>query len=178
MTKVLYKKFEHEALNWIKRLENYNEGPFKKKKSEKEWSIGELYQHLFETTLLFHIKNCRDCILKQNGKIGGGRNFKGIVSKTLGSYSLGKYKSKSNEDFPPLQPDNISISKDRLIKVLKEMEKLSIELNSVSKEDLKYTVEHPFLGFLNAKEWYEDVEHHFHHHRKQREKIEQTLVIN
>ena len=58
------------------------------------------------------------------------------------------------------------------------MEKLNVELNSVSKEDLKYKVEHPILGFINAKEWYEDVEDHFQHHRKQREKIEQTLVIN
>ncbi len=178
MGKELYKKFEQEALNWIKRLESYNEGPFKKKKSDKEWSMGELYQHLFVATLHFHIKNCRDCILKQNGKSGGSRTFKGFLAKTLGSYPSGKYNPQINQDFPPQQPESISISKDRLIKLLKEMEKLSHELNSVFKEDLKYKIEHPILGFLNAKEWYEDVEQHFQHHRKQREKIEQTLVIN
>ena len=100
MGKELYKKFEQEALNWIKRLENYNEGPFKKKPSDKDWSMGELYQHLFISTLHFHIKNCRDCILKQNGQLSGGRTFKGFLAKTIGSYPSGKYNPQINQDFP------------------------------------------------------------------------------
>ena len=178
MDKERYKKFEHEALGWIKRLENYNEGPFKKKISETEWSMGELYQHLFVSTLYYHIKNCRDCIAKQNGKIGGNKTFKGILSSTFGSYQVGKLRPEINKKHPPEQPESISVAKDRLIKLLKEMEKLNYEVNKLTKEDLKYKIQHPFLGYLNAKEWYDDVEMHFRHHLKQREKIERTLVIH
>ena len=176
MNNELYKKFEYEALDWIKSLENYNEGPFKRKPSETEWCMGELYNHLIISGLHFHIKNARACIEKTNGDNKGSKTFKGIILFLIGGFPSVKIKSELNDKFPPEIPEKISEVKDKLYKLLKEMELLNRELILLSKEDLKYKVKHPVNGFLNAIEWYKQVEMHFRHHQKQKERIEDFLI--
>lgn len=176
MNKELYKKFEYEALDWIKSLDNYNEGPFKRKPSEDSWSMGELYNHLIISGLHFHIKNSKACIEKINGEPKGSKSFKGIMLFLMGGFPSVKIKSSLNDKYPPEIPEKVSEVKDKLYKLLKEMELLNREIIQLSKEDLKYKVKHPVHGYLNAIEWYKQVEMHFRHHQKQKERIEDFLI--
>lgn len=176
MNNELYKKFEYEALEWIKSLNNYNEAPFKKKPSETSWCMGELYNHLLMVGLDFQIKNSRACINKVKSQEKGSKTFKGLMLYLIGGFPSIKIKSTLNEKYPPAIPENISEVKDKLFKLLKEMESLNQDINKLSKQDLKHKIKHPFYGYLNAIEWYKQVEMHFRHHQKQKENIEDSLI--
>lgn len=176
MSKELYKNFEQEALDWIKGLGHYNETPFQKKPNPDSWSIGELYNHLIMSSFDFHIKNVRRCVRKEKGRLNGRKSFKGFIVYFIGGFPSGKIKSPLNKKYPPAIPESISEVKDKLYRLLKEMEKLNLEINTLSKEDLKYKVKHPVHGHLNAIEWYNQIEMHFRHHQAQKERIEEFLI--
>lgn len=173
---MLYKKFEYEALDWLKSLELYNEAPFIKKKSDTDWSMGQLYNHLISFALKHQIVNARHCIEQKNGALTGGKNFKGFMVYFTNGIPF-KLKPAYNNENPPTQPENKLEIKDKLIKLLKEMEDLDRDIAGLSKDALKYKTKHPLFGCLNAKEWYQLVIIHFRHHLKQKEKIENTLIV-
>lgn len=138
--------------------------------------MGELYNHLIISGLHFHIKNSRNCIEKINGENKGSKSFKGLIVFLFGGFPSVKIKSELNEKHPPAIPEKVSEIKDKLYKLLKEMELLNRDITQLSKADLKYKVKHPVHGFLNAIEWYKQVEMHFRHHQKQKERIEDFLI--
>ena len=80
-----YKNFELITKFWLAELEKYNEGPFIKKPNDTSWSLGELYNHLYTSTL-FYLKNIENCIEKKEGKIGGGKNFAGTITFLQNSF--------------------------------------------------------------------------------------------
>ena len=159
---------------WLAELEKYNEEPFKKKPNDKSWSLGELYNHLYISTL-FYIKNIENCIDKKEGKIGGRKNLAGTITFLQNSFLPFKYKLSINEKHPPEIPENIMAIKDKLIKLMKLMYSAAEKIDTLSKEDLKYKTKNPGFGFLNASEWYRLAEMHFRHHIKQKDRLESFI---
>jgi hypothetical protein len=166
-----YKNFETIAKFWLAELEKYNEEPFKKKPDEKSWSLGELYAHLYQSTL-YYLKNIDFCIEKKEGQTGGSKNFKGKLTYLQSGFLPVKYRLSINEKHPPEMPEDIMAMRDKLIKLMKLMYLTAEKIEGLSKEDLKYKTKNPGFGFLNANEWYQLAEMHFRHHAKQKNRLE------
>ncbi len=73
----------------------------------------------------------------------------------------------------PKQPENIAVVRDKMIRVLKQMDECSCK---ITKKTEQQKSEHPVLGFLTGKEWYELVIFHFEYHKKNKDKIDDLLM--
>lgn len=166
----IYKQFQPIGKTWLMDMNNYNEVPFQRKTSQVKWSIGEIYNHLCSSALNFHLQGVEKCLSSPQK---GSKNWSGKMVFLKGSFNNKKLKSYMEEEFTPTQPEDIAQAKDLMIRVLKQMDEYG---KKITKESLSQKSEHPVLGFLNAKEWYELVIYHFEYHTKNKSKIEQFLT--
>ncbi|MFA6542419.1 MAG: DinB family protein, partial [Bacteroidota bacterium] len=47
--------------HWLTSLETYTEEQLLRKPSDEEWSLGQVYNHLINSALLFHLKQIELC---------------------------------------------------------------------------------------------------------------------
>ena len=171
----MYKSFEKEAKILLQDLEKYNDEPFVKRPDVDQWSMGELYNHLLLAGN-WQIAMVNKCIAKDGGRDGGSKTFAGLWVFQFGSI-LGKQKNVSiKKKYPPEIPKKVADVKDKLLKLIKDMNIMNSEVISLEKKQLKYTVKHPRFGELNAHDWYRFSQIHFKHHRSQKKRIEEFLI--
>lgn len=172
--KKLYKSFEIRGKVWLKALDRYNDEPFTNKPSEKEWSVGQLYNHLSLDTIEYHIKNIENCIQQQNGQLGGKKKFKGKITFMTQKLGRAKGKNKGIDERPtPPQPKDTEDARNNMIKLMKAMNTYG---DIALKADTNYKIQHPVFGFLNAIEWYWIAIWHFDYHTKQKIKLDKRLM--
>lgn len=154
---------------WEEELNIYNEEEFRTITNVSKWSIGQLYQHLIIETRFLNLKNINKSIsiepehnLSKNifGKIL-------FIIKTIPPY---KFKIRDAKATLIKQPSSIEDVRFNL-KLLKA--KLREVANNLEKGGAR--IMHPFLGYLNAYEWFELIEMHFKHHLRQKVKIDNAL---
>lgn len=168
--KNIYKQFEPIGKSWLTDLNNYNEVPFQRKTSQIKWSLGQIYDHLSDSTIDFHLKGVETCI---NTPQPGKKSWCGKMVFLKGSFNNKKLKVFMEDQFTPEQPENISFCKDKMIRVLKHMDEWG---RKITQENINNKAEHPILGFLTAQEWYKLVILHFDYHKKNKTKIDKFLT--
>ena len=166
----LYKEFQPIGKAWLVELNNYNEVPFQRKTAEVKWSLGEIYEHLGNSTLDFHLKGLEACLLAPKS---GKKTWAGKMVFLKNNFQNKKMKAYLEDNYPPKQPENIAEARDKMIRVLKQMDDCSCK---ITKKTEKQQSEHPILGFLTGKEWYRLVIFHFEYHRKNKDKIDNLLM--
>jgi len=158
---------------WEKDLEKYNLNQLTKKENEENWSMGQLYKHLIDGTINFHLKQVNDCISSSENK-SKKKNFKGFIAyNILNGFPPIKIKVPASETYTPKQPASIEELKDGFQKLKQEMNTIL----SNFKNDKKGKTSHPGFSFLNASEWFRMIPMHFKHHLKQKERIDNYLNI-
>ncbi len=156
---------------WEQELPNYEFSDLLKQEDNANWSLGQVYMHLINGTLSFHLKQLELCIHSSENK-HLKKNFKGFLSyKLLKGIPPIKIKVPPTPAYTPKQPENIGEITNGL-SVLKEKMTNALQL---FKEDQKGKTEHPGFGFLNAEEWYKLIEMHFLHHLRQKKRIDSYL---
>ena len=171
---IVYKKFLTTAKYWLKELDYYGEKQFKKKNSEKEWSIGQVYDHLLNGTYAFHIREIKNCLEHKQGGTEGGKKIKGVLLYMLKGFPPMKIKGlDTTGGYVPAQPESPAKTKDDFFRFIKEMQKAAKAIDE--KGDLTYKTMHPSLGMLNSLEWYKLIEMHFRHHLRQKARLDETI---
>ncbi|HEY8402848.1 MAG TPA: DinB family protein [Cytophagaceae bacterium] len=169
----IYKEFLPTAKYWLKELDYYGESQFKKITPASAWSIGQVYDHLINGTYSFHFKEIRNCLERKNGQPTGDKKLKGKLLFLWKSFPRVKIIGVNDTDYQPGQPDSPIKMKDELYRFIKQMHKLSQELDQT--KDLDYKTMHPSLGMLTALEWYKLIEMHFRHHIRQKKRIDAVV---
>jgi len=169
--KNIYKQFQPIGKQWLLELNNYNEVPFKRKTSQVKWSLSDIYGHLCQSTLGFHLSGVKKCLEEPSN---GNKTWAGKMVFLKNSFNNNKLKEFMATEFPPLESGDISVLKDKMIRVLKQMDELGKEINKGNKDQ---KAEHPVLGFLSIEEWYRLVIFHFEYHRKNKLKIDKFLTV-
>ena len=169
----VYKKFLNTAKYYLKELDYYGKNQFKNKPSEKEWSIGQLYDHLINGTYAYHLKQIENCLHQKGGSETGEKKFKGKMLFFLKSFPNIRIKGISTALYEPEQPDSPVKVKDDLYKFIKAMHQAAKNIDALSPS--KYKVLHPSLGMLTAEEWYMLIEMHFRHHLKQKSRLDEIV---
>ncbi len=167
---LVYKKFLATGKYWLKELDFYGEKQFKKKNSEKEWSIGQVYDHLLNGTYAFQLREIKNCLNHTNGAEGGKKKIKGSLLYMLNGFPPLKIKGIDATGYEPAQPESPAKVKDEFFRFIKEMQKAAIAIDEAG--DLSYKTLHPSLGMLNALEWYKLIEMHFRHHLRQKTRLD------
>ena len=170
---LIYKKFLVTAKYWLKELDFYGENQFKKKNTEKEWSIGQVYDHLLNGTYDFQLQEIEKCLEQTNGSKQGGKKIAGYLLFLFNGFPPLKLKGIDSTSSAPAQPDSPAKVKDEFFRFIKEMQKTAKAIDEAG--DLTYKTLHPTLGMLNALEWYKLIEMHFRHHLRQKARLDKTI---
>ena len=168
-----YKQLLPLAKYWLKELDYYGKNQFKKKLTDKSWSIGQIYDHLLIYSQEIHIKNIQECLSNKDLNVNEGKTIKGFFFFLFGGYLPFKYKS--NPYLEPQQPLSTEKVKDDFYRFLKLIYKVAKDID-YKKPSSK--VKHPTLGYLTAYEWFCLIEMHFKHHLIQKGKIDKDVRSN
>ncbi|MEM8940000.1 MAG: DinB family protein [Bacteroidota bacterium] len=165
------KKFREVFESWEVELKGYEFQTLLKKPNAESWSLGQVYIHLINSTLDFHLKQVQFC-LENSENSEKSKNLKGfIVYKLLGSFPPIKIKVPASENYTPEQPESIEQIIEGFAKVRAKME-LTLQKLTTEKQG---KTKHPGFQYLNGNEWYRLVEMHFRHHKRQKERIDQYI---
>jgi len=170
---ITYKKLLPLAKYWLKELDFYGTNQFKRKVTDKSWTIGQIYDHLLIYSQEVHLKAIQECLYQKDADAKQGKSFKGITQFLVGSYLPFKYKSNPYKE--PGQPLSTEKVKDDFYRFLKLVYKVAKEID-YKKPTSK--VKHPTLGYLTAEEWFQLMEMHFRHHLKQKKKLDVEVRSN
>jgi len=141
---------------------------WKVRPEESRWSAGELVGHLI--TVERAILRSADKLLKKPPK---SRSFlkRFHLPMALAEYRIIRFKTPI-----PLDPELVS-EKENMLAQLREVRERTLAFVEETRErDLsKYTMPHPFLGTLNAYEWFQLIVSHEVRHTKQMREIADSL---
>ncbi len=157
---------------YINDLEKYTESEFLKKQNKEIWSIGQMYQHLYESGLKFFLANSKRCLEKRNGIEGEARNKLAQNIYSYNSFPPQKFQRPGATTENEPVANNIEFYKQ----ALQEWKESSLKMINLLKNDAGiYKTNHPIFGYLNAIEWVWNMEIHARHHLRQKKELESFL---
>lgn len=158
--------------SWKASLNEYDFDQLLKKPSSESWSIGQVYMHLINSTLGFHLKQMDAC-LQSDANHSEKKTFEGFLAyRILGGFPPIKIKVPPSELYTPKQPE----SKEQIASGLEEVEEaLKKRLPLLAQAKYQGKTQHPGLGYMNAREWFQLVEMHFRHHLRQKSRLDDFL---
>lgn len=169
----MYERFEYIADRWIDNTDRYSEEQFLRKPDDLQWSVGQVYVHLIQSTNQFHLRQIHQCVSQQGIVMRGGKKLPGVIAFMMGMFPPVRIHVPPSPSYTPVQP----INKHDVIRQLQELKKsVKAALPEVEKASPRCKTEHPALGYLNAREWFQLIPMHFHHHRRQQSRLNTFLA--
>jgi DinB superfamily len=158
---------------WTSELDKYPMAQLLQQPKAGGWSLGQVYVHLINSALGFHIPQIETC-MATNDNSGKWKNFKGFMCYTfIKSFPDIKIAVPPSERYTPKQPADKQDLYDGLDKVKAAM---AAVLPKLEANIMRGKTAHPGMSFLNANEWYTMVEMHYRHHLKQKATLDTMLI--
>ena len=153
---------------YIRDLDHYTYEQLIMKPSETEWSLGQVYIHLWMSAKGFFFKKAEKCLTKEGAEQGKSKNWKGMLVFIMGKMPTVRVKMPTKVAVEPNQPE----SKEQLVKKLNEIKQLADSyISRIPDSDPSYKAKHPIFSYLNAAEWISLCNMHFRHHEPQKQRI-------
>jgi DinB superfamily len=166
------KKFNQLLEKWQHSLDNYTQEELLRKPTDDAWSMGQVYVHLINATLGFHLRQVEDCLASE-ANADEKKTMPGRVSYFLGSFPPIKIKVPASETYTPPQPVSKEDILAKMDKMREKMAKTTIILEKNTTKSGK--TKHPAMGYLDAKEWFQMIPMHFQHHLRQKSRLDKFL---
>jgi hypothetical protein len=169
------RNFEEITGYYLEQLKNLSMEQLLHKPSENEWSIGQLYVHLVNTTLYMQLRNielCRDASAP-SVQIDGVKNEAGTAFFSQGSFPPISIQVPPSPQYTPKQPESKEELADGLKRAAAAMKETVPFLDSIP---ANHTVAHPGLGNLNAAEWFQLADMHYRHHLRQLDRLKAVIA--
>jgi hypothetical protein len=168
----IFISYEAIARTWIGFLDRYTEEQFLRKPSDESWSLGQLYNHLFNSAILFHLKQIETCADGKGTVMSGGKTAKGKLSYFIGGFPPIRIKVPPSPQYTPAQPVDKNDVKGKLLEAIRILDAARTKVDSASPN---VKTSHPAFGYLNAKEWYQMILMHYRHHLHQKKRLDEFL---
>jgi hypothetical protein len=157
---------------WLHELDRYTFEQILSKPAADNWSIGQLYMHLIDTTNYF-LEQAMACTTSN-------------AYATEEAHSAATAMFERN-DFPDQliegPPSNACTpqpeSKEQLISAFKQLKKEIAEVNNrLNETRFKGKTKHPGLNYFNGQQWFQFAEMHLRHHLRQKKRIDEFLKLD
>ena len=168
----ILEKFESVAMYYIKELEKYSLEQLRRKPSEDEWSLGQMYNHLL-TASNMQLDAITKCTT-DSATIDGKKTEMGEKVYTMGAFPPIQIKIPDRPGYTPENPKDKEGVKQQLLQLIKQTKEVEPTLASIPSNQ---KVKHPGLGYLNAVEWFQLIYMHFAHHLLQKERLGQHIIL-
>lgn len=158
---------------WIADLDQYTFEQISQVPEPGSWSIGQVYIHLWMSSKGFFFRNVERCAGRgEKSQTGGRKNWAGTLVFVFRLFPPVKVKMPGEVAVQPNPPE----SKEQLIRRMQDIKDLALKAAELAEQaDPSVKVKHPFLGWLNASEWFNLCGFHFRHHEAQIGRIRKTL---
>lgn len=154
---------------FIEAINHYSDKDFEHKQAEDIWSLGQMYDHLYSSGIYFFLANINRCLEKRKGSEEAEPNDAGKYVLAQNAIPPNKYIRPGTGKTPDPESKGIAFYQ----KVFPELiDSLLAKEPDLAKDEGLYRTEHPFFGFLNAKEWYQSTEIHLRHHLRQKAELD------
>lgn len=164
-------KFLKVCDKWERDLPTYTDDQFTWRHDEREWSVGQVYQHLFGSARNYHLAQIEKCLASpENGD--KGKSFRGRFSFLLGSMPPVRIRVPPSPGYTPAQPENKTAIKLLMEDVKSRMARTAEDLN---RGPVSGKTAHPAFGWLDAWEWFAIIEMHLRHHLAQKNRLERGM---
>ncbi len=161
---------------YLNELTNLSMDQLCRKPNDEAWSMGQMMVHLMNSARFMQLRNveaCRDAS-NPDTHVGGDKNDRGKEVFRVGSFPPIQIQVPPSPQYTPAQPDSEEEIRAGMQDVIARMRSVAPALDEIPPEN---TVEHPGLGYLNAKEWFQLVEMHYRHHRHQLGRLKEFLGV-
>lgn len=160
--------------SYVLALDRYTDEQFAAKPSEDEWSLGQMYEHLYIATTFFFMANIKRCLEHRKGQEGGEMTTTGQT--LLQQKSFPATKIKVPESVRGAEPE--ARERDAYRTLFAELVDGSITLTAdLQQDEGRYKTLHPIFGWLNACQWFQVCEMHARHHLRQQQEREEWLGL-
>jgi hypothetical protein len=153
-------------------LSNVSEELFTQNPSDGEWSYSETFSHIFQSNLASLIA-VEKCFLGTATLCRKKTSWAVWAVLFLGRLPPGKHKA-------PVRIASMvkMINREEAANLIAKFKgRLNDLKKKVERADKYQKIQHPRLGFLNAKQWLRFIEIHTRHHTHQLKRIEKQLRI-
>lgn len=167
-------EFEATVNRYLSRLDSLEMDQLLRKTNEEDWSIGQMYMHLIQSAQFMQLNNVDQCLAGNEATVvdSGTKTEQGRQVFELGSFPPVRIRVPASPQYTPQQPE----SKDQLMEGLRSVvERMKRTEPALSQASETYTIPHPRLGALNAKEWFLLIEMHYRHHLLQLDRLSELL---
>ncbi|MCG7407210.1 DinB family protein [Paenibacillus sp. ACRRX] len=168
-SKQAFTRFEELSQDYITTIKRYSYEDLLFKPSPTSWSLGELNNHVVGTGFIQMetLMNCRTAAALPKKKSWSGR-----IVYFIGSIPPIKVKMPETIEHTPFQPCSKEQLLERWHSFLNTMRELETLVSTIPRDQ---KMKQPYLGYLNAEEWYEHIVMHVAHHLRQQTRIERVL---
>jgi len=168
-------RLEETMNHYIQRLQTFSMEQLTYKPEEEEWSIGQMYMHLIGASLHMHIRHIELCLDPGESPLAGEgeKSDAGRAVFQQGSFPPVRIRVPASPAYTPAQP----ASREQLAQGMKQVLERMKELQPLLEQPaVRYTVDHPRFGGLNAVEWFKLVEMHYRHHLLQLDRLTANMA--
>ncbi|WP_026998896.1 DinB family protein [Eisenibacter elegans] len=158
---------------YIQDLDRYTDEQFAYKSADKVWSLGQMYEHLIQSSKFFVIQ-LKSCLEQKNGSTEGERNEHGDKAFQYNSFPPIKIEVPEAWRGPDPEAKDRAYYRTALQSTLDYVSKLE---ERVAQNDGQYKTRHVFWGMLTAQDWYQIIGMHLKHHNRQQTELEQLAGV-
>jgi hypothetical protein len=155
---------------WIDALNNYTDTELGKHPAPGEWSIGQLYMHLIQSTRHF-LQQARICMLapQNTGELPSDAAMDLFQAGQLPDTRI--TGPRSNQFTPE------ATSREELIQALQDLaNEMQLLTKEITNGAFAGRTKHPGLGYFTAEQWLQFAEIHLQHHFRQKTRIDAWLA--
>jgi hypothetical protein len=168
-TDKIYQSILRTANAYLSKLQSFGPADFQKEPPMGGWSYSEVYNHIFDSSLL-SLMALHHCI-KGDGQL----KPTALVVKAILFFGMlppgRKFKAP-----PKIAARVKKISIAAAQQLITDFELQLAQLHPKIKDaDGKMKTKHPVIGYLNAKQWLRFIQIHLEHHYKQIKRIENSF---
>jgi hypothetical protein len=174
-TRESLESLEKSVEYFLDQLEGIEEEQLFSKPSEEEWSLGQLYVHLIQSTrnMSSSIELCREGT-HESVVIGGTRSSNGDAVILNGGFPDIRIHVPPSPFYTPQQPKSKAELAEGLRVIVLHMREIEPTLGDIPVER---TLIDPNFGGLSAVDWFHLAAFHFRHHLKQLRRLLQFAGV-
>lgn len=173
-TKELLQRFQESTARYVEELSHFTMEELTTQPSPSDWSIGQMYVHLYQSALYMQLANVEKCRTGSDVTTGdkteiGQKVFAG------GEIPPIRVQVPPSPAYTPVQPESKEQILEGLNAAAARMQEVEPHLHEIS---LAHKIVHPGFGALNGQEWFQLVEMHYRHHFRQLDRLKSELLQN
>ncbi|HAA13917.1 MAG TPA: hypothetical protein DCE41_20400 [Cytophagales bacterium] len=157
---------------WFKDLQGYSEMDLWRAHPDGGWCIGQIYQHILNGTLNFQVIVIKELIETQEDTEKEMSEL-GVISYRENAFPPRRFQTHRDSANEPDMSNKMKLRNQmkRAFKAVQEVKEI------LANDPPSGKFQHQIFGYLDAKQWYQNIPMHWRHHLRQKEALDEAFTV-